>query len=159
MLNLLLRPLRILAQALVGNDSPRQTAWGFALGMVVGGFWAAREAELDRIIARCLFTSAVLLFAVGQGWVPALPGRLGAGWAAFAMVALAGVGVGMAGPSRDMLIKRAAPPGATGRRGEALDQVAGKHRHRQGDQAGRQEQEDEARDPFGHGPKLMRRHS
>jgi uncharacterized protein (TIGR03546 family) len=36
MLNLLLRPLRILAQALVGNDSPRQTAWGFALGMVVG---------------------------------------------------------------------------------------------------------------------------
>lgn len=90
------------------------TACG-ALGMVVGGFWAAREAELDRIIARCLFTSAVLLFAVGQGWVPALPGRLGAGWAAFAMVALAGVGVGMAGPSRDMLIKRAAPPGATGR--------------------------------------------
>jgi uncharacterized protein (TIGR03546 family) len=36
MLNLLLRPLRILAQALIGNDTPRQTAWGFALGMVVG---------------------------------------------------------------------------------------------------------------------------
>jgi len=36
MLNLLLRPLRILAQALIGNDSPRQTAWGFTLGMVVG---------------------------------------------------------------------------------------------------------------------------
>jgi len=30
-------------------------------------------------------------------------------------VALAGVGTGLAGPSRDMLIKRAAPPGATGR--------------------------------------------
>ena len=36
MLNLLLRPLRFLAQALTGNDSPRQTAWGFALGMMVG---------------------------------------------------------------------------------------------------------------------------
>jgi uncharacterized protein (TIGR03546 family) len=36
MLNLFLRPLRILAQALIGNDTPRQTAWGFALGMIVG---------------------------------------------------------------------------------------------------------------------------
>ena len=32
-----------------------------------------------------------------------------------ASTALAGFGVGLAGPSRDMLIKRAAPPGATGR--------------------------------------------
>ena len=30
-------------------------------------------------------------------------------------LALAGFGTGLAGPSRDMLIKRAAPPGATGR--------------------------------------------
>lgn len=36
MLNLLLRPLRISTQALIGNDTPRQTAWGFALGMMVG---------------------------------------------------------------------------------------------------------------------------
>lgn len=36
MLNLLLRPLRFLVQALVGNDSARQTAWGVALGMLVG---------------------------------------------------------------------------------------------------------------------------
>lgn len=36
MLNWLLRPVRLVAQALVGNDSPRQTAWGFALGMIVG---------------------------------------------------------------------------------------------------------------------------
>lgn len=36
MLNLFLRPVRILAQALIGNDSPRQTAWGVALGMLVG---------------------------------------------------------------------------------------------------------------------------
>jgi uncharacterized protein (TIGR03546 family) len=36
MLNLFLRPLRMFAQALIGNDTPRQTAWGFTLGMLVG---------------------------------------------------------------------------------------------------------------------------
>src|SRR5262245_9855316 len=36
MLNLLLRPLRLVAQALTANDSPRHTASGFALGMIVG---------------------------------------------------------------------------------------------------------------------------
>jgi uncharacterized protein (TIGR03546 family) len=36
MLNFLLRPLRLFAQALTANDSPRQTGWGFALGMMVG---------------------------------------------------------------------------------------------------------------------------
>jgi uncharacterized protein (TIGR03546 family) len=36
MFNLLLRPVRILAQALIGNDTPRQSAWGFTLGMMVG---------------------------------------------------------------------------------------------------------------------------
>ena len=36
MLNFFLRPLRFLVQALVGNDSPRATAWGIALGMIAG---------------------------------------------------------------------------------------------------------------------------
>lgn len=36
MLTLFLRPLRIFAQALIGNDTPRQSAWGFSLGMMVG---------------------------------------------------------------------------------------------------------------------------
>lgn len=84
-----------------------------AVGMVAGGFWAAREQHLDRIITRCLLISALLLMAVGQTWVPFSSSS--AGWAALTMVALAGVGTGLAGPSRDMLIKRAAPPGATGR--------------------------------------------
>ena len=35
--------------------------------------------------------------------------------AAVVVASLAGLGTGLAGPSRDMLIKRAAPPGATGR--------------------------------------------
>src|SRR2546427_1706645 len=51
--------------------------------------------------------SGVALFLVGTGWLPAM--------AAVAVASIAGLGTGLAGPSRDMLIKRAAPPGATGR--------------------------------------------
>ena len=36
MTSFLLRPLRHLAQTLVGNETPRQVAWGFVLGMWIG---------------------------------------------------------------------------------------------------------------------------
>jgi uncharacterized protein (TIGR03546 family) len=36
MLSLALRPVRHFAQALIANDSPRQVAWGFVLGMMIG---------------------------------------------------------------------------------------------------------------------------
>ncbi|MCA9234939.1 MAG: TIGR03546 family protein [Planctomycetales bacterium] len=36
MLDFLLRPLRLMAQSLIGDDSPRRVAWGFALGMLAG---------------------------------------------------------------------------------------------------------------------------
>lgn len=78
-----------------------------AAGMVVGGFLAGRVARLERTITVCLLATAVLLVVAGTGLLP--------GMAAMVFVALAGVGTGLAGPSRDMLIKRAAPPGATGR--------------------------------------------
>ncbi|AVS92864.1 MFS transporter [Paracidovorax avenae] len=78
-----------------------------AAGMVVGGFLAGRVARLERTITVCLLATAVLLVAAGTGLLP--------GMAAMVFVALAGVGTGLAGPSRDMLIKRAAPSGATGR--------------------------------------------
>ncbi len=78
-----------------------------AAGMVVGGFLAARGERLERTIGACLLGAALLLFLAG---LPSLPGLLAA-----ALAALAGFGTGLAGPSRDMLIKRAAPPGATGR--------------------------------------------
>ncbi len=78
-----------------------------AVGMVVGGFLTARADRLERLIGTCLTGAAVLLVLVGSGVLPGL-------MAAF-VAALAGFGTGLAGPSRDMLIKRAAPPGATGR--------------------------------------------
>ncbi|MBX9935147.1 MAG: MFS transporter [Burkholderiaceae bacterium] len=78
-----------------------------AAGMVAGGFLVGRVARLEKTISVCLVVSAVLLVLAGTGWLP--------GTAALALAALAGLGTGIAGPSRDMLIKRAAPPGATGR--------------------------------------------
>jgi len=78
-----------------------------ATGMVVGGFLVGRVARLEKVISVCLLASAALLVLVGTGWLP--------GMAAVVVAALAGVGTGLASPSRDMLIKRAAPPGATGR--------------------------------------------
>jgi MFS family permease len=78
-----------------------------AAGMVIGGFLVGKVDRLERTIAVCLVGSGVLLAAVGLGWLP--------GSAAVLLAALAGLGTGIAGPSRDMLIKRAAPPGATGR--------------------------------------------
>ncbi|WP_119153956.1 MFS transporter [Caldimonas tepidiphila] len=78
-----------------------------AVGMVIGGFLVARVQRLERIIATCLVGSAALLVLAGIGWLP--------GSVALGVAMLAGFGTGLAGPSRDMLIKRAAPPGATGR--------------------------------------------
>jgi MFS transporter, FSR family, fosmidomycin resistance protein len=78
-----------------------------AAGMVAGGFLVARAERLERVIGWAMAASALLLLAVASGWLP--------GVLAMAVAAVAGFGTGLAGPSRDMLIKRAAPPGATGR--------------------------------------------
>jgi MFS transporter, FSR family, fosmidomycin resistance protein len=78
-----------------------------AVGMLMGGFITAKVSRLERVIALGLTTSALLLA------LAALPAVGGVG--ALTLASLAGFGAGMAGPSRDMLIRRAAPPGATGR--------------------------------------------
>ena len=76
-------------------------------GMVAGGFLVGRVQRLEKVISVCLLGSAALLALVATGLLP--------GMAALVVASIAGLGTGLAGPSRDMLIKRAAPPGATGR--------------------------------------------
>jgi MFS transporter, FSR family, fosmidomycin resistance protein len=78
-----------------------------AAGMVVGGFVVARGGRLERTIAFAMAGAAAALCLTATGWLPVGP--------ALVVASLAGFGTGLAGPSRDMLIKRAAPPGATGR--------------------------------------------
>jgi predicted MFS family arabinose efflux permease len=78
-----------------------------ALGMLIGGFVAARSVHCDRVVAVCMAVGALLFALCGTGW-------LGAN---VTMVVLASTGfaIGIGGPSRDMMIKRATPKGATGR--------------------------------------------
>lgn len=78
-----------------------------AVGMFVGGFIAARTENSDRVVAIAMGVAAVLLALCGTGMF----GAMGT------MVVLAGTGfaVGIGGPSRDMMIKKATPKGATGR--------------------------------------------
>lgn len=76
-------------------------------GMLAGGFVAGRVGNAEQAVSLMFGLSAGLLMLAGSGWLP--------GMAALACVALAGAGNGLAGPSRDLMIKRATPPGATGR--------------------------------------------
>ncbi len=78
-----------------------------ALGMLVGGFIAAHNANSDRVVALAMGSGALLLVLCGTG---VLGGTL-------TMVVLASTGfaIGIGGPSRDMMIKKATPQGATGR--------------------------------------------
>jgi MFS family permease len=78
-----------------------------AVGMLVGGFVAAQSAHSDRVVALTMGVAALLLALCATG----ILGATGT------MVVLAGTGfaVGIGGPSRDMMIKKATPLGATGR--------------------------------------------
>lgn len=78
-----------------------------AVGMLVGGFVAAYTKQSDRVVALTMSAGAALLLLCATGWL----GATGT------MVALAATGfaVGVGGPSRDMMIKKATPKGATGR--------------------------------------------
>ena len=78
-----------------------------AVGMFVGGFVAARSAHSDRVVAIAMACGAVLLALCGTGLL--------GGQATMVVLAATGFAVGIGGPSRDMMIKKATPPGATGR--------------------------------------------
>jgi MFS family permease len=75
---------------------------GGAGGIVVGGFIATRRAQ-DQIIAIGLSTGAVIGVLLATGIVP--------GWAALPLMAAMGACVGIAGPSRDLLVRKAATQG------------------------------------------------
>ncbi len=73
---------------------------GSALGMVVGGFVGARFDDSDFVIAPALAVSAATALLLASGLSPTtviLP-----------LMGLIGFGVGVAGPSRDLLVRRAA---------------------------------------------------
>ena len=78
-----------------------------ALGMLVGGFIAAHTANSDRVVALAMGAGAVLLVLCGTGVLGGTLTRV--------VLASTGFASGSGGPSRDMMIKKATPQGATGR--------------------------------------------
>lgn len=78
-----------------------------AAGTLIGGFVARDPDRAERVIGVCFGFAALVALAIGFLSWP--------GWSIPLLFALMGVSAGIANPSRDLLIKRATPPGATGR--------------------------------------------
>lgn len=76
-------------------------------GLLAGGFLAARTSYHERIIAGAFATAGALCVLIGTGALTP--------WQTVALLVLVGFGAGIAGPSRDLLVRAASPRGATGR--------------------------------------------
>ncbi len=76
-------------------------------GMVIGGFLAANPARCERIVGAAFGVAAIIALTIGFAPVSAL--------AVPVLFGLMGIAAGIAGPSRDLIVKRAAPENATGR--------------------------------------------
>ena len=76
-------------------------------GIVVGGFLASEPARCERVVGMGFGAAALIALFIALGPVPAaaVPALFGA----------MGFASGLAGPSRDMLVKRSTPENATGR--------------------------------------------
>ena len=79
-----------------------------AAGMFVGGFVASRwPRHSDKVVACCMTVAALFMALCGSGLFDAT--------LTMVILAATGLAIGVGGPSRDMMIKKATPKGATGR--------------------------------------------
>ena len=80
---------------------------GGTIGILAGGFLAARTTRHDRVATTGLLAGAALLTLVAWGGVP-IPMIV-------PLFALVGFALGTTGPSRDLIVRNATPKGAAGR--------------------------------------------
>jgi len=73
---------------------------GSAAGVAAGGFFASRGEHQDRLVAAALASAALCSVGLASGAAPA--------WSLVALMGMMGFGVGFSGPSRDILVRRAA---------------------------------------------------
>jgi MFS family permease len=78
-----------------------------AAGVLAGGFLADRTERHGQVAAACFAVNAVIMLVIALVTLPSL--------ALTALMTLAGFLGGVIAPSRDMLVRNAAPPGAAGR--------------------------------------------
>ena len=80
---------------------------GSAAGVLVGGFFADRVRRHDLVATAGMLVAAVLTVPIATASVP--PALL------LPLLALGGAAGGLTGPSRDMIVRSATPPGASGK--------------------------------------------
>jgi MFS transporter, FSR family, fosmidomycin resistance protein len=78
-----------------------------ALGILAGGFVAARTTRHDHVAAAGMAVSAFAILAIAMNLVP--------GAALAAALAISGFASGVVAPSRDLIVRASTPPGAAGR--------------------------------------------
>jgi predicted MFS family arabinose efflux permease len=76
-------------------------------GMVLGGFLAADPARCERVVGLGFAAAAAIALFIGFGPVPALLVPM--------LFGVMGFVTGVAGPSRDLLVKKSTPDNASGR--------------------------------------------
>ena len=91
----------------VGNYFLTLLALGSAVGVLLGGYLAAKLQAPEKIVSSCLFLTIVLclLLATGLTSVDLIP----------VIFFVLGFGYGVVAPSRDLLVKQATPKGVAGR--------------------------------------------
>ena len=80
---------------------------GSASGMVLGGFLAADASRCERIVGLGFGMAAIVALLLAFGSYPA--------WLVPVLFGVMGFASGIAGPSRDLLVKRSTPENASGR--------------------------------------------
>jgi MFS family permease len=78
-----------------------------AVGMAAGGWLVLRSRRLEQNISAALALAVASAALIGLGVFPSS--------AALLLMGVTGFGIGLSGPSRDMLIRSVTPKGATGR--------------------------------------------
>jgi MFS family permease len=91
----------------VGTSALTAYLLGSTAGIVAGGVFANRSEHHDRIAGAGLLAGALLVLLIAT-WPPARSALL-------PVFALTGFALGCTGPSRDLIVRGATPPGAAGR--------------------------------------------
>lgn len=90
----------------LANSAVTAYLLGGSAGILIGGFLAARSDRHDRIAALGLLVGSILTATIALG----PPGAL-----LLPLFAAIGFALGATGPSRDLIVRSATPPGAAGR--------------------------------------------
>lgn len=91
----------------VGNYFLTLLALGSAVGVLLGGYLAAKLQAPEKIVSSCLSLTIVLCLLLATGWIAVdlIP----------VIFFVLGFGYGVVAPSRDLLVKQATPKGVAGR--------------------------------------------